>query len=108
MKKKKILLKKEGEYRNLHQQKNHIELEAKEAVELEKKVNFWSAICGQLYSFLENNDVATVKFEKRCEKISKIARKERSRRKKMDRRNKKMVKTDKIYSEILYSRTRTQ
>ena len=104
--KEEMFLKMEDEYRNLQQEKSSLECKAEETVELEKKVNFWSQICGKLYSFLKKDNVEMAKVEERCEKISKLAKKERSRRKKIERKNKKLLRKDKIRSEILCRRAK--
>ena len=104
--KEEMFLKMEDECRNLQQEKSKLALREEETAELEKKVTFWSRICGKLYSFLKKDNAEMAKVEERCDKISKLAKTERSRRKRVERKNKKLLRKDKIRSEILGSRAK--
>ena len=104
--KEEMFLKMEDECRNLQQEKSNLALREEETADLEKKVTFWSRICGKLYSFLKKDNAEMAKVEERCDKISKLAKTERSRRKRVERKNKKLLRKDKIRSEILGSRAK--
>ena len=105
--KEEMFLTMEDQCRNLQQEKsNLLALKQEETADLEKKVTFWSRICGKLYSFLKKDNAEMAKVEERCDKISKLAKTERSRRKRVERKNKKLLRKDKIRSEILDSRAK--
>ena len=105
--KEEMFLKLEDQCRNLQQEKSNLAaLREEETADLEKKVTFWSRICGKLYSFLKKDNAEMAKVEERCDKISKLAKTERSRRKRAERKNKKLLRKDKIRSEILGSRAK--
>ena len=105
--KEEMFLTMEDQCRNLQQEKsNLLALKQEETADLEKKVTFWSRICGKLYSFLKKDNTEMAKVEERCDKISKLAKTERSRRKRVERKNKKLLTKDKIRSEILDSRAK--
>ena len=104
--KEKMYLRMEDQCRSLQLEKSNVALTQEGTADLEKKVTFWSQICGKLYSFLKKDNAEMAKVEERCAKISKLAKTERSHRKRVERKNKKLLRRDKIRSEILGSRAK--
>ena len=101
-----VLLKMEGEFRGPEQEKSSLELRSAETLELERKINFWRGICGKLYFLLKKDNAKMAKVEERCEKVIKLAKKERSHRKTIERMNKKMLKKDNLRRQLLCSKAR--